>query len=54
MALIDDIRALRIADYDYNLPDERIAKHPRTRLPGFLYDAKSQLGRSTRGFYRRV
>ncbi|MDY6300926.1 MAG: S-adenosylmethionine:tRNA ribosyltransferase-isomerase [Bacteroidales bacterium] len=28
MALIDDIRALRIADYDYNLPDERIAKHP--------------------------
>ena len=28
MALIDDIRALRIADYDYDLPDERIAKHP--------------------------
>ena len=28
MALIDDIRALRIADYDYPLPDERIAKHP--------------------------
>ena len=28
MALIDDIRALRIADYDYTLPDERIAKHP--------------------------
>lgn len=28
MALIDDIRDLRIADYDYNLPDERIAKHP--------------------------
>ena len=28
MALIDDIRALRIADYDYELPDERIAKHP--------------------------
>ncbi len=25
---IDDIRALRIADYDYDLPDERIAKHP--------------------------
>ena len=25
---IDDIRALRIADYDYPLPDERIAKHP--------------------------
>jgi len=25
---IDNIRALRIADYDYNLPDERIAKHP--------------------------
>jgi len=25
---IDDIRALRIADYDYQLPDERIAKHP--------------------------
>lgn len=28
MSLIDDIRALRIADYDYSLPDERIAKHP--------------------------
>ena len=28
MAQIDDIRALRIADYDYPLPDERIAKHP--------------------------
>jgi S-adenosylmethionine:tRNA ribosyltransferase-isomerase len=28
MALIDDISALRIADYDYPLPDERIAKHP--------------------------
>ena len=28
MALIDDIRALRIDDYDYPLPDERIAKHP--------------------------
>ena len=28
MAMIDDIRALRIADYDYPLPDERIAKHP--------------------------
>ncbi len=28
MSLIDDIRALRIADYDYPLPDERIAKHP--------------------------
>ena len=28
MALIDDIRNLRIADYDYPLPDERIAKHP--------------------------
>ena len=28
MALIDDIRTLRIADYDYPLPDERIAKHP--------------------------
>lgn len=28
MALIDDIRDLRIADYDYDLPDERIAKHP--------------------------
>ncbi|MBQ9822499.1 MAG: S-adenosylmethionine:tRNA ribosyltransferase-isomerase [Muribaculaceae bacterium] len=25
---MDDIRALRIADYDYDLPDERIAKHP--------------------------
>jgi S-adenosylmethionine:tRNA ribosyltransferase-isomerase len=31
MALIDDIRALRIADYDYPLPDERIAKHPLTQ-----------------------
>ena len=28
MALIDDIRALRIDGYDYPLPDERIAKHP--------------------------
>ena len=28
MALIDEIRDLRIADYDYPLPDERIAKHP--------------------------
>ena len=28
MALFDDIRDLRIADYDYDLPDERIAKHP--------------------------
>ena len=28
MALIDDIRALRIADYNYELSDERIAKHP--------------------------
>ena len=28
MALSDDIRALRIADYDYPLPDDRIAKHP--------------------------
>lgn len=28
MALIDDIRALRIADYDYPLTDESIAKHP--------------------------
>ncbi len=28
MALIDNIRSLRIADYDYPLPDERIAKHP--------------------------
>ncbi len=28
MALIDDIRNLRIADYDYPLPDDRIAKHP--------------------------
>ncbi len=25
---IDNVRALRIADYDYPLPDERIAKHP--------------------------
>ncbi|MBQ1737504.1 MAG: S-adenosylmethionine:tRNA ribosyltransferase-isomerase [Muribaculaceae bacterium] len=25
---MDDIRDLRIADYDYDLPDERIAKHP--------------------------
>lgn len=31
MALIDDIRDLRIADYDYDLPDERIAKHPLTQ-----------------------
>ena len=31
MALIDNIRALRIADYDYPLPDERIAKHPLTQ-----------------------
>ncbi len=31
MAKIDDIRALRIADYDYPLPDERIAKHPLTQ-----------------------
>ncbi len=31
MALINDIRALRIADYDYPLPDERIAKHPLTQ-----------------------
>ena len=31
MSLIDDIRALRIADYDYPLPDERIAKHPLTQ-----------------------
>ena len=28
MPLIDDIRALRIADFDYPLPEERIAKHP--------------------------
>ena len=28
MALIDEIRDMRIADYDYPLPDERIAKHP--------------------------
>ena len=28
MALIDDIRALRIDQFDYDLPDERIAKHP--------------------------
>ena len=28
MSLIDEIRNLRIADYDYPLPDERIAKHP--------------------------
>ena len=28
MALIDDIRALRIVDYDYPLPDDSIAKHP--------------------------
>lgn len=28
MALIDDIRALRINEFDYPLPDERIAKHP--------------------------
>jgi len=27
---IDNIRDLRIADYDYPLPDERIAKHPLT------------------------
>ena len=31
MGLIDDIRSLRIADYDYPLPDERIAKHPLTQ-----------------------
>ena len=31
MTTIDDIRALRIADYDYPLPDERIAKHPLTQ-----------------------
>ena len=31
MALIDDIRSLRIADYDYPLRDERIAKHPLTQ-----------------------
>lgn len=28
MATIDDIKQLRISDYNYNLPDERIAKHP--------------------------
>ena len=40
MSLIDDIRALRIADYDYPLPDERIAKHPlaRRELCKLLYD----------------
>ena len=31
MTTIDDIRSLRIADYDYPLPDERIAKHPLTQ-----------------------
>ena len=31
MAKIEDIRALRISDYDYPLPDERIAKHPLAR-----------------------
>ena len=28
MSKIDEVRALRISDYDYPLPDERIAKHP--------------------------
>lgn len=26
--ILDKVRALRIADYNYDLPDERIAKHP--------------------------
>ena len=28
MTLLDKVRNLRIADYNYSLPDERIAKHP--------------------------
>ena len=28
MSIIDEVRALRISDYNYPLPDERIAKHP--------------------------
>ena len=28
MTLLDSVRSLRISDYDYPLPDERIAKHP--------------------------
>ena len=28
MTTLDDIRNLRISDYDYPLPDERIARHP--------------------------
>ena len=28
MATIDDIRNIKISDYNYDLPDERIAKHP--------------------------
>ncbi len=28
MSIIDDVRSLRISDYNYPLPDERIAKHP--------------------------
>jgi len=28
MSILDNVRNLRIADYNYELPDERIAKHP--------------------------
>ena len=37
---IDDIRNIRIEDFDYPLPDERIAKHPlpdRDRCKLLLY-----------------
>ena len=38
---IDNIRNIRIEDFDYPLPDERIAKHPlpdRDRCPLLLFD----------------
>ena len=28
MTLLEQVRGLRIADYNYALPDERIATHP--------------------------
>ena len=28
MSIIDNVRNIRISDYNYPLPDERIAKHP--------------------------
>ena len=48
--ILDKVRALRIADYNYDLPDERIAKHPLPQREQCKLLVRDATGLSTHRF----